>query len=1086
MLSEETIRQLNLVPLTDVMEHLGHSIVRKTKKAAFYLCPFHAETDASFKVDFPGCAKDGGLPGFHCFACGNENPQSNGRGAMMLYAALAGLDLKKGEEFNKVVNALARIGNITIDGDNKNGFFHRAHQAEHPVEEIQYVYKEGFTRDELRALGCSIGQRFMPDLSAHEPTEEAVMGADGKPLMRCAWGEEFDAKMLTERFNLRAVEQYTTEQRGGKSYVVKSTDTYPVFAFVYQDEKGWWSRKYEPLFRPEVGKDGKMGPNYKFTWWYEKGRKRDLELSRMIYGDNDVMEALATGKVKSCDERRPVIEVKERSGKDVNTVRKFERLVLCSGPRDAINVYFHSNAHVCWPHSEAVPVSREQVKKLRSIAAEVIVLYDIDRTGIEQANRLTLDCLELKTLYLPADLQLRRSQRTGKPCKDAEEYFNCYPDVLKENKRTQGINEHFASLLKSAKEKMFWKAINHRHKNEWGEEEQVYKYTLLVDRMCQFLAASGMHRYRKDDTTRFVYVSEGCKVDIIPDRDVETKAKEVMKEYLNNSLYYGDEGLLNAISTSRGLNAKTLSEIPLADIDFRSYGEGFDYFFFGNTAVRVTADEVRSVPYAQMPYMVNRKAILDEVHYSYEDMSRYFVIKPNPMMESIRKQYKADIYHLKGEELLRKKRWFRQYEASHRYVLQWNTPLEQCPPLIQCIYDMSRIYWRKEEAGCDLNPEERQFQDMHFVNKILGLGYMLSRFRTDTRQQMVMVTDYSVAEEGKSSGRNGKSMFTFLLDLVRRNMYVSGKDYRKNPGDMAKNFCDFQLTVQSAVIIDDLDAGVDAESFYNNTSRLSVRNLYENTVRLSPEETPKMIISMNRPFNLAAPSTHGRTWPIFLSDYYHEDGIATDDERRTPETKFGYHITKGCNDEEKRLNINLLIYCLQLYFQYIKENKDVMRPPIGEEASMRLAYQDIPDKRFVEWANDYFRNPWRFGRPISLREMMLSLHDYMGVRINKTETSTKLAKFKENMRKYCRIMRILINPDVVYSGKEDMRKGVVRRRAWETVWGEDGYPVEPRTRSCTTTSGSPDCWYFYRFGDEPKTSKEVLSAPDEDEELKYS
>ena len=116
--------------------------------------------------------------------------------------------------------------------------------------------------------------------------------------------------------------------------------------------------------------------------------------------------------------------------------------------------------------------------------------------------------------------------------------------------------------------------------------------------------------------------------------------------------------------------------------------------------------------------------------------------------------------------------------------------------------------------------------------------------------------------------------------------------------------------------------------------------------------------------------------------------------------------------------------------------------------------------------------------------MMLSLHDYMGVRINKTETSTKLAKFKENMRKYCRIMRILINPDVVYSGKEDMRKGVVRRRAWETVWGEDGYPVEPRTRSCTTTSGSPDCWYFYRFGDEPKTSKEVLSAPDEDEESK--
>lgn len=1086
MLSEDTIRQINLVPLTQVMEHLGYSILRKTKKAAFYLCPFHSETDASFKVDLPGCAKDGGLPGFHCFACGNDHPQSNGRGAMMLYAALTGLDLNHGDDFKRVVTELAKLGQITVEGDNKNGFFHRARQAEQPVDEIQYSFKEGFTRNELRALGCSIVQRFIPDFSAGEPTEEAVMGVDGQPMMRCAWGEEFLPQMLTERFNLRAVEQYITEQRGGKSYVVKSTDTYPVFAFVYQDEKGWWSRKYEPLFRPEVGKDGKVGPNYKFTWWYEGGRKRDLELSRRIYGDNDVMEALATGKVATCCEKHPVVEVKVRMGKEVQTMKKFKRLVLCSGPRDAINVYFHSDAHVCWPHSEAVAVTRKQVDQLRKVAEEVIVLYDIDRTGIEQANRLTLDCLELKTLYLPSELMRHMSQRTGKPCKDAEEYFNVYPDILKESKRTQGINEHFASLLKSAKEKMFWKAVNHRHRNEWGEEEQVYKYTLLVDRMCQFLAASGMHRYRKDDTTRFVYVSEGCKVDIIPDRDVETKAKEVMKSYLNNSLYYGDEGLLNAISTSRGLNAKTLSEIPMTDINFRSYGEDFDYFFFGNTAVRVTADEVRSVPYAQMPYMVNRKAILDEVHYGYEDMSRYFVIKPNPMMESIRKQYRAETYHLTGEELLRKKRAFRQYEATHRYILQWNTPLEKCPPLIQCIYDMSRIYWRKEEMGCELNPEERQFQDMHFVNKILGLGYMLSRYRTDTRQQMVMVTDYSVAQEGKASGRNGKSMFTFLLDLVRRNMYVSGKDYRKNPGDMAKNFCDFQLTVQSAVIIDDLDAGVDAESFYNNTSRLSVRNLYENTVRLSPEETPKMIISMNSPFDLASPSTYGRTWPIFLSDYYHEDGLSTDEERRTPETKFGYHITKGCSDEESRLNVNLMLYCLQLYFGYIKENKDVMRPPIGEEASMRLAYKDIPDKRFVEWANGFFRNPWHFGRPIALREMVLSLHDHIGVRITRSEVSSKLAKFKDNMKRYCAHMHISINPDEVYSGKEDRRKGVVRRLAWETVWGEDGYPVEPRSRTRTTVGGSSDCWYFYRYGDEPKSSKEVLTAPDEDEELKYN
>ena len=62
----------------------------------------------------------------------------------------------------------------------------------------------------------------------------------------------------------------------------------------------------------------------------------------------------------------------------------------------------------------------------------------------------------------------------------------------------------------------------------------------------------------------------------------------------------------------------------------------------------------------------------------------------------------------------------------------------------------------------------------------------------------------------------------------------------------------------------------------------------------------------------------------------------------------------------------------------------------------------------------------------------------------------------------------------------------MRRLAWATVWGEEGYPVEPRSRTRTTVGGSSDCWYFYRYGDEPKTSKEVLTAPNEDEELKYN
>ncbi|MGN0089938.1 MAG: hypothetical protein ACI36Z_03150 [Alloprevotella sp.] len=1082
--SQDTINQLNSVPLTDVMEHFGHSPVRRTKKAVFYLCPFHSEEDASFKVDMQpnGRQKQGDIQlcGYYCYACSEEQEISRGYGALMLTAALMKLDLKVAGDLDRAVTELGKIGNLTIDGDPKNGFFHRAKRAEHPSDEIILRKRDGFTNRELRSLGCEVTQLFRMDYNTD--SEQSVTDCNGLPTYRYAWGE-VDAKVLHEQFSLYALEGFTTEQRDGKSYDVQATDTYPIFAFLYEDEQGWWAKKYEPLFKPTIDKEtGEAGPNYKFTWWYQGGRRRDEEMGERIYGDRDVMRALAGEQVQTSDMGHPVCFVKERRGEQVATVTKFRRIILCSGPRDGLNVYFHSDAHVCWPHSEGSNIPPKVVKRLREIAAEVIVLYDIDRTGRERADKLTLDHLELKTIYLPEELMKMRSSRTGKPCKDVEEYFNYYPSILREERKTMDIDSHFRSLVKSAKEKMFWRAVPHRRKNEWGEEVIFYRYELLIDRMCQFLAAMGLHRYRKGDVTKFVYISEGNKVDIIPDKEVENKAKEIMKSYLNESLYYGDEGLMNAISTARGLNTKTLSEIPLIELDFRAWGEDFDYFHFGNCNVRVSADEIRKVPYSQMKYPVNRAAILQDVYYEYSDMSRYFSITENPSLEMWRKRYKAEIYGLKGEELKRKRQEMKEYESLNKYLLVRNKPIEEWPPLLQTIYNMSRTWWKKEDAGYPLSAKETQFQDAHFINKILGLGYMLSRYRTDTRQQMVMVTDYSVAEEGKASGRNGKTLFAGLLNLVRINKTIPGKDYRKDPGSMAKNFSNFKLTVHSAILIDDLNASVDADSFYNNTSSLSVRNLYEDTVQIAPEETPKMILTMNNPFNLAEPSTYGRTWPIFLSDYYHEESMDGEMERRTPETEFGYDILKSCPPDERTENINLMLYCLQCYLRFIRTDKGVMRPPVGDEVNMRLAYQDIHDKRMVMWANQFFANEWHFGRPVSIREMILDYYDSIGIRVTRNEITARMNNFKSELKNYCIIRRFSINPDVVYSANEDRRRGVVRRVTWITEFGEDGYPVEPRVRRRGGVGKSnPECWYFYRWGDEPKENSHVLNAPTEKE-----
>ena len=92
----------------------------------------------------------------------------------------------------------------------------------------------------------------------------------------------------------------------------------------------------------------------------------------------------------------------------------FRRIVICSGPRDAINVYFHSDAHVVFPHSESVEISSETIRRLLNISMEVFVLYDIDRTGIRTMNLLALKHVELKVLYLPEDLSTQYNPRSGK------------------------------------------------------------------------------------------------------------------------------------------------------------------------------------------------------------------------------------------------------------------------------------------------------------------------------------------------------------------------------------------------------------------------------------------------------------------------------------------------------------------------------------------------------------------------------------------------------------------------------------------------------------------------------------------------
>lgn len=475
MFSDKTIDKLNALPLADVMRNNGYLPASQTARSVFYRCPFHQEKNGSFCVSkFP--PKGERYAAFNCFVCGDQN-RSKGVGAIMLQQRLLERAGEK-HDFPDAVNRLAKDFNLIIEGDYKNGFFHRARKtAPHP--EVDFRIREGeFTPAELRALGCQVLPVFRAGKNTSEgPEQAAVTDADGNNLLRCSFNPDFyrgdmpapfDSTQLSTIFNLYPLESYVTPEKADSdgvltSYEVKSTPSYPVFLFRYEDENGWWARKYEPYFRETTDADGRRQPNYKFTWWYQGG-SRPEGFHKEIYGDVDVMRALQTGRAETSDkEGHPIINI-ERTRVDEQGRRTraftdvFRRIVICSGPRDAINVYFHSDAHVVFPHSESVEISSETIRRLLDISMEVFVLYDIDRTGIRAMNRLALKHVELKVLYLPEDLSTQYNPRSGKVCKDAEEFFNFYPAVMRRNEKLMhtNVNRYFDDLLKTARRMRFW------------------------------------------------------------------------------------------------------------------------------------------------------------------------------------------------------------------------------------------------------------------------------------------------------------------------------------------------------------------------------------------------------------------------------------------------------------------------------------------------------------------------------------------------------------------------------------------------------------------------------------------------------
>ena len=1172
-MNENNRNILDQIPLVDVMAGWGHTMQRQNAKGdvTYYLCPWHDDHHPSLRVERK--ARDGATaPMFKCYPCG-----ATGYGAIQLAARLMGYPAGAipDDDMPKVMAELATRCDVNLEEETdeegrkwqRNLRMSRVGWTEFRKTELQYADWTGdepllergeWTVDGLRALGLKVevsthkankddirnngwaateNNATASDQSVTAPAEIKIgdlitdFNPDtGEPLYRCSLGAGFygnpkDAEKKTvekwgaevERlFHVqpvaRVISRKENKEKGG-FYVqfVNATRNYPIFMFQYP----FGTKKYEP----------KNIYGYKWAW---KDVDESVDIARQWYADADLEDFLKDGVIPEQDKRHPYVEIEDKEKKTKQI--RFGRIVLCSGPRDAIAVYSHSNAHVVWLNSEQAGFDgkggtmrpnrwlRALLRKLQNVCVEggLYVCYDEDETGLKASQAIALSNPAVHWLRLPKELgQIPgKSGKPGisanpekpiKPLKDATDFIQHFAEVerlMPAELQHDDPTEWFDNAMFDTPTCKFWQWESER-KEQDGSSRARYKFDLRNTPV--FLRARGIVRrvmqsgdesfsrfflLGNDHTYSELFVGQKGANKLLP------QIRDIMAEWLRAHSEFNDKkGALSRAIYGAKLEQGIMESIETMDFDEKSFGDDFDHFFFHNTAVRVTKDSISLVPYSQMKWWTNQDAILDG---DFTITDRLWHVEEAGFYPSELAKHEAILSAAKVEEEIKQEnmRWD-QWQQLWRYRLVMDKPLEEMPLHFRFLYNTCRIFWEKEQTQ-ELTKTEQQTQDMYFIAMLHAIGSALVRHRSANRQQFIHITDNGTRREDLASGGTGKTAILELFALVRRTLGIDGKALEGGNIVMEQELGKIIPGLHNVVCIDELPQGFNPKKMYNYPLSVTSRGLYKGSVKLTGDDLPKFVLASNEQIDLSSDSTNRRAYQILVGDWYHPRSMDGSRPAHTPADDFRSEGVKEVahNLPPHILNDarNLLLQCCQLFLQFPEET---FTPPRDSRALLRQALAASKDEQFTRWIAGYLSDKRHLGIPIAQREMAISLLDYCGITIGEKTIKGAYNRIREQLDDYLRTSPYIRNPRITLKTDTDVTLGMRQCAAWQYPKAADGFSIATDEhgnrlpRELVKKKPYPRCYYFYRKSQVPKHRYDpahegdpnyVQAAPEQDPE----
>jgi hypothetical protein len=307
-----------------------------------------------------------------------------------------------------------------------------------------------------------------------------------------------------------------------------------------------------------------------------------------------------------------------------------------------------------------------------------------------------------------------------------------------------------------------------------------------------------------------------------------------------------------------------------------------------------------------------------------------------------------------------------------------------------------------------------------------------------------------MSEIGAHLGGTGKSMFFELLDWCRTVFFRDGQRMKRDEDD--SYFAGVRKGVTDIIYFDDLQKNVDLHVFMPMaTSKMTVRNLYENTVVIDYEDSPKVAFTSNHPIDKFDASLRRRTWFVGFSDYYHAEDLRSGVVERSPRTEFGMNLPHDLSPEDMNRFYNFMTYCLHTYLKF----KTRINPPM-ENIEKRNIQRAITDE-FIWWADDFF-TPERLNTAINKQDIFEAWRSTLS---DSAQKVVRLKTLREKVILYCDFKGYEFCPDDVLST-----------------------PSERERREIRKSEGNKDVYCYHiraKVSADPVASDETLPSGSEDE-----